>query len=164
MQAPPLLGPEEADPPLWTMPPSLGQLLDVIFTVLELLENEHDADGALRGVGIGDAAYTGRACVVGAVDEALDRLEPGDILVAAYTVPTYNSVLSMAGAVVVDNGGLLCHAAVIAREFGIPGVVGVGRATTEITNGSTIEVDPVAGTVRVVSPAPPDRLEVPTSP
>jgi pyruvate,water dikinase len=78
-------------------------------------------------------------------------MEPGDVLVARFTVPTFNTVLAMAGAVVVEHGGLLCHAAVIARELGIPGVVGAAAATTAIPDGATVEVDPVTGTVSVVS-------------
>ena len=106
----------------------------------------------LDGDGIGSAVYRGRACVAAEPGEALDRLEPGDVLVAFGTTPAYNMVLSIAGAVVVEEGGLFSHAAVIARELGLSAVIGAARAMTEIPDGSLVEVDPVAGRVRVIEP------------
>ena len=76
-------------------------------------------------------------------------LRPGDIVVAPYTAPTYNSVLAMAGAIVTEEGGPLCHAAVIARELGLPAVIGALGAM-DLPDGATIEVDPKAGAVRVL--------------
>ena len=61
-------------------------------------------------------------------------------------------MLATAGAVVVENGGLLCHAAVIAREYGIPGLVGVTGVTGQITDGALVRVDPVKGTIRELDP------------
>jgi rifampicin phosphotransferase len=84
-------------------------------------------------------------------EEALDALKPGDVLVVAGTTPAYNLVLSIAGAVVTADGGPMSHAAVIARELGIPAVIGARGALTEIPNGALVEVDPVAGRVRVLS-------------
>ncbi len=165
LDAPTTLGRVEDDPPLWTMPTNLRKFLDAIFTVLEMVENESpalqtklaaaQADLAhapkLTGTGVGDEPYVGKACVVHEADEAIANLEPGDILVAPYTVPTYNAVLSIAGAIVSDAGGLLCHAAVIAREYGIAAVVGTGQATSTIPDGATIRVDPTTGYVTVLS-------------
>ena len=153
LEAPATLGRIEDDPPLWTMPKNLRQFLDAIFTVVEMLENENQASetSQLSGVGIGTKTYVGRACVVLEADEAIANLEPGDVLVVPYTVPTYNAVLSIAGAVVSDSGGLLCHAAVIAREYGIPAVVGTGCGTSTIPDGATVEVNPVTGSVTVLS-------------
>jgi len=78
-------------------------------------------------------------------------MEPGDILVAAWTAPTYNTVLSIAGAVVTEEGGVLCHAAVMARELCIPAVIGAQGAMSTIPDGAVIEVDPLASRVSVVS-------------
>ena len=75
-----------------------------------------------------------------------ETVNPGDVIVARYTVPTFNSVLALAGAVVTEQGGLLCHAAVIARELGIAAVVGAS-CVLDIDDGSMIEVDPIAGVV-----------------
>ncbi len=170
--APPRLGPDEGEPPVDALPPHLSQLMKAILLVIDLLEYEADPSAAggagssgwqngsgstesvnlagLNGVGIGDEPYVGRACVVTEASEAIAQLEPGDILVAPYTVPTFNSVLAIAGAVVTDAGGLLCHAAVIAREYGIPAVVGAASATTTIPHGATISVDPVTATITII--------------
>ena len=65
-------------------------------------------------------------------------------------MPTFNSVLAMAGGVVTEGGGLLSHTAVIARELGIAAVIGVRGALSDIPDGAEIELDPVEGTVTVV--------------
>jgi pyruvate,water dikinase len=77
-------------------------------------------------------------------------MEPGDVLVVRFTTPAYNTVLAIAGAVVTTEGALLSHAAVMARELGIPAVIGAPGALDEIPDGSDVEVDPVSGTVRVL--------------
>lgn len=149
MEAPRVLGPEPMLPPVDVLPDSLARMMDVTLTVIEMIESTTDRED-LVGVGIGDDTYVGRARVVDDAIDALADFEPGDVLVAPFTVPTINSVLAMAGAVVVEEGGLLCHAAVIAREFGIPGVVGAAGATRSITDGAQIEVDAANGIVTVV--------------
>ena len=82
--------------------------------------------------------------------EALASVEPGDVIVAPYTAPTYNAVLAMAGALVTEQGGLLCHAAVIARELELPAVIGAADAMSRIPDGAKVEVDPAAGRVTVL--------------
>jgi pyruvate,water dikinase len=79
-----------------------------------------------------------------------ERIEPGDILVATMTTPAYNVVLPLLGAVVTDTGGMLCHAAIVAREFAIPAVVGVPTATTAIADGAPIRVNGQAGTITML--------------
>lgn len=105
----------------------------------------------LDGDGIGSSVYQGRACVAVDPAEALDRLEPGDVLVALGTTPAFNMALSIAGAVVVEEGGLLSHAAVIARELGLPAIIGAAGAMASIPDGAIVEVDPIAGRVRVLA-------------
>ena len=104
----------------------------------------------LCGTGIGREAYRGRARVAVRPEDALALMEPGDVLVATFTTPAYNTVLTVAGAVVVEEGGALCHAAVMARELDIPAVVGAAGAMSRIPDGALVEVDPVAGVVRVL--------------
>ena len=77
----------------------------------------------------------------------LDRVEPGDILVTQMTTPAYNATIASAAALVCDHGGSTSHAAIMAREFGIPALVGVRSATTILVDGETITVNPDAGTV-----------------
>ena len=76
--------------------------------------------------------------------EALDR---GDILVARHTDPGWIAVFSNASAIVVERGSLLSHSAIVARELGIPCVVGLKGATDWIADGETLRVDGATGTV-----------------
>lgn len=91
----------------------------------------------------------GQARVILSLDEA-DRLREGDILVTTTTAPPWTSLFAVAGAVVTDAGGVLCHCAVVAREYGIPAVVGTGYATQLIRDGQMLEVDGGTGQVRLV--------------
>ena len=70
---------------------------------------------------------------------------------APFTGPSYNSILPILGALVTDAGGTMCHAAIVAREFSLPAVVGATGATTRIPDGATVEVDPVTGHVHVLT-------------
>lgn len=105
----------------------------------------------LAGDGVGGGRYQGRACVATDSGDALARLEPGDVLVALGTTPAFNMALSIAGGVVVEEGGLLSHAAVIARELGLPAVIGAVGATAQVPDGALVEVDAAAGQVRVLA-------------
>jgi pyruvate,water dikinase len=67
------------------------------------------------------------------------------------TTPAYNAVLAVCGAVVTEEGGALAHAAVLARELGLPAVVGAAGALSAIEDGAQIAVDPLAGTVTLAS-------------
>ncbi len=70
-----------------------------------------------------------------------DHFNEGDILVTAMTRPDYTHLLNKAAAVITDGGGILCHAAIVAREIGIPTIVGTEIATQVFKNGDHIEVD-----------------------
>lgn len=143
---PPLtLGPDEPQPPLEVMPPVLAEAVATVQTALEHLGmSAAPTADPLVGVGIGKTPYTGRVCSADSADHAFEKLEPGDVLVVRATSPAFNAVLGIAGAVVTANGGALSHAAVLARELGIPALVGVAGAL-DIADGSTVTVDPVAG-------------------
>jgi pyruvate,water dikinase len=103
----------------------------------------------LTGTGVGTASYAGPAKVVRDASEALRRLEPGDVLVTGTTTPAFNTVLPMVGAFVVEHGGQFSHSAIMANELGKPAVVGVHAACELIRDGQEIEVDPVAGVIKV---------------
>src|SRR4051794_4862067 len=107
----------------------------------------------LGGGGVGAQIVRGGACGADSREHAIDRLQNGDVLVVPCTPPAYNAVLTLAGAIVTADGGPLSHAAVLARELGISAVVGARGALTEIPDGALIDVDPVAGEVRIVSEA-----------
>lgn len=118
-------------------PPVLGQPLPA----------EESVAGVLQGAGASPGVYRGRARVIRSLAEA-DRLRDGDVLVCGVTAPTWTPYFALAGAVVTDAGGALSHTAVVAREYGIPAVVGTRTATREIADGATIEVDGTEGVVR----------------
>lgn len=105
------------------------------------------------GVGIGTASYTGRACVAPNAEEALARLQAGDVLVTTLTTPSFEAVMPVAGAVVTEVGGLISHTAICCREYGIPAVVQVAGATTNIPDGALVTVDPSTGHVAIVHAA-----------
>jgi pyruvate,water dikinase len=147
LEPPAHLGRADGDPPVDVLPRHLALFTRIVLAVVATIE-AGPGRVELEGVGIGTEPYVGTARVVHDATEALSAMEPGDVVVAPYTAPTYNAVLAMAGAIVTEEGGLLCHAAVIARELGLPAVIGAAGAMA-IADGATVEVDPAAGTVRV---------------
>ena len=153
LDAPDVLGPPLAEPDLAPMPPAIRRVMGIIVTAVSLLDPDEDGAeprGQLSGLGIGAAPYRGVARVVHDASAALESLAPGEVLVTAWTAPSFNAVLGIAGAVVVQEGGLLCHAAVMARELGIPAVVGCADALTGIADGDVVEIDPTGGRVTVL--------------
>jgi len=106
-------------------------------------------DDELRGVSACGGRTTGRAAVLGDVSEA-GRLVAGDVLVTRQTDPGWGPVFFLIKGLVMERGGMLSHGAIIAREFGLPAVVGVGDATTRIPAGRTVMVDGDQGLVRLV--------------
>jgi pyruvate,water dikinase len=103
--------------------------------------------GTLAGAPASAGTVTGKARVV--LDPAGAHLEPGEILVAPSTDPGWTPLFMTAGALVMEMGGPISHGAVVAREYGIPAVVGVPDATVRIRTGDTVTVDGAAGTVVV---------------
>ena len=148
--APYYIGAEPAPPSFDSFPPAMSRLTAGFVTCMDLWWNPRKRS-RLAGSGVGAVAYTGTARVTASAEDAVARLRPGDVLVARYTTPAYNSALARAGAVVVEEGGPLCHAAIVARELGIPAVVGAVGAVSELVAGSMVAVDPVGGTVSMVS-------------
>ena len=94
----------------------------------------------LKGVAGSGGVITGRARVVRSLAEASD-IDEGDIVVCEMTLPPWVPLFSIAGAFVTDTGGVLSHCAIVAREFGLPAVVGTQIGSTAIRNGQTITVD-----------------------
>jgi pyruvate,water dikinase len=103
----------------------------------------------LRGNAGSPGKVSGTARIIRSLDEA-DRLHPGDILVTEFTAPPWTPLFATVAAVITDAGGILSHCAVVAREYGIPAVVGTGRATATIRDGQQVEVDGNAGLVRLL--------------
>ncbi|GAA3447054.1 rifamycin-inactivating phosphotransferase [Planomonospora venezuelensis] len=105
--------------------------------------------GALAGLAVSAGTVEGRARVV--MDMAQADLEAGDILVTAYTDPSWTPLFVTAAGLVTEVGGLMTHGAVIAREYGLPAVVGVEQATRLIRDGQRIRVDGTDGYVQILT-------------
>ena len=135
--------------PLEEMPATVRRLTMAMSAYVQL-RRRGPTGTPLEGVGIGREAARGRAVVAANADDAFDRLEPGDVLVTRLTTPAFNAVLTLCGALVVEDAGVLSHAAVMARELGLAAVVGVADATVDIPDGATVEVDPLTGRVTVL--------------
>lgn len=118
----------------------------------EALPEATPGAGPLRGVGIGHRVVTGRARVLERAEE-LATLRHGEILVCRITSPEWSVALGRVSAIVTDEGALLSHPAIIAREYGVTAVVGTSLATRAIATGDTVRVDPLEATVTVVRPA-----------
>lgn len=144
VEPPPELPPE--------LPPAVARVTKA-YRAYSMATTVSEGDG-LRGFGIGEAPYTGRARVAHRAEDAFAKLEPGDVLITAMTTPAFNGILPIAGALVVRDAGLMSHAAIMARELGIPAVLGVVDALEDIPDGALIEVDPVEGAVRVLEERP----------
>jgi pyruvate,water dikinase len=102
----------------------------------------------LSGIGVSPGRYTGRARVITSLDVDSD-LEPGEVIVAVTTDASWGPLFLAAGAVVVETGAAISHAAIVSRELGIPAAVSVAGATRRIREGATVTVDGNAGTVTV---------------
>lgn len=106
---------------------------------------EPAADGAMTGLGASPGKVTGRARVVS--DPADAALEPGEILVATTTDPGWTPLFMTAAGLVTETGSPMAHGPTVAREYGIPAVICVRNATTEIKTGQLITIDATSGTV-----------------
>jgi pyruvate,water dikinase len=152
--APPVIGgePGEPLPPEWLPPAAarleraLGAAVQEIFVAPQPRTETHK----VRGLGVSPGTYEGTARVIRGTSE-FGRIEPGDVLVTNSTTTAFNIVLPLLGAIVTDRGGLLSHAAIVAREYGIPGVVGSTDATRVLPDGARVCVDGSAGEVEVLS-------------
>ena len=143
MVPPPVLGTTPPEPPA---DDAFGRFVGKFFGMPPApAEHEDELRGAPGSVGV----VRGTARVIHSIAEA-GRLQPGDILVAQTTAPPWTPLFATVAGVVTDTGGALSHCAVVAREYGIPAVVGAAMASVIIRDGDTIEVDGAAGVVRII--------------
>jgi phosphohistidine swiveling domain-containing protein len=152
-EAPAFIGdPPQPPPDPSGLPPDIGRLMRATGIALDSLfgssEAEHEHD-MLRGLAASPGTYEGPARLVAGPSE-FDRIQQGDVLLTPATTEAFNILLPLLGAIVTDNGGLLSHSAIVAREYGIPGVVGTREATERITDGTLVRVDGTAGEVTVL--------------
>jgi pyruvate,water dikinase len=151
--APPRLGfPPSGPPPLEWMPASSRRAFAAVDAAVTALFAEPEARSepkVVRGIPASAGVVEGTARVVLRPDD-FPRIRPGDVLVARMTTEAYNGILPMLAAAVTDRGGLLSHTATVAREFGIPAVVGSRDATRLLPDGARVRVDGNRGEVRVL--------------
>ncbi len=113
-------------------------------TVLEQYHLKGDGEVLARGYAVGTKIATGKARYIPDVAH-LDAFRPGEVLVADTTTPDWEPVMKIAAAIVTNRGGRTCHAAIVARELGIPAVVGTDNATEAIPDGETVTVSCAGG-------------------
>jgi pyruvate,water dikinase len=153
--APPFLGPAPLPPP---PPEALPEAVRVgEAAIIAALGNVFDSpldqepEGeVVSGLPVSPGIYEGTARLIRSPTD-FHRLQQGDVLITKNTSAAFNVVLPVLGAIVTDRGGQLSHAAIIAREYGIPGVVSTRNASQAIPDGTRVRVDGGAGTVEVVS-------------
>ena len=145
----------------WTPPPALGVTPEAITDPMTIMlwgvttdrvrdwAGQEDGGTELNGAAASPGIVEGIARVVRSVSDLADVLD-GEILVCGSTSPAWAPIFTKIKATVTDVGGVMSHAAIVCREYGLPAVVGTGRATTQIRTGQTIRVNGTAGVVTLV--------------
>jgi pyruvate,water dikinase len=144
--APNALGPVPAS----ITDPMVIMLWGVTTATIHSWLSQADNPNELRGFGASPGVIEGEARVIYTVDE-ISRLKQGDILVCAVTAPSWAPIFGKIGAAVSDIGGTMSHAAIVAREYGLPAVVGTGDGTKRIKDGQRIRVDGSSGRVTILA-------------
>ena len=117
--------------------------------VQQWLSDDEDDDGAIKGMAASPGIAEGRARVIVHADE-LGLVQEGEILVATITAPSWGPVFGKIRATVTDIGGMMSHAAIVCREYGLPAVTGTGNGSASITTGQLIRVDGNSGRVEIL--------------
>jgi pyruvate,water dikinase len=143
----------------WTPPPALGSVPEVIndptvqllwgVTSDRLRAWASGGEGEVSGYAASPGVVEGPARVVRSIDE-IGTVQAGEVLVCSVTAPSWGPVFPKIAAAVSDIGGMMSHAAIVAREYGLPAVVGTGNATSAIKTGDRLRVDGDNGTVTIL--------------
>jgi len=128
------------------VPFKFGPINLSIFEAQKLLEDEL---GNLKGIAVSPGKVTAPATVIFSPGN-FQKMQPGTILVCPTTTPAWTPLFAQARGLVTEIGGILTHGSIVAREYGIPAVMGVGKATQKISDGQKITVDGNTGVVRIV--------------
>ncbi len=136
-----------ATPPPVLPPKSKWMGLDL--NLLVAAEDAEQTGDTIQGAGTSPGRVTGVARVLRGPED-FDQMQPGDILVAKITTPAWTPLFARAVAIVTDIGGQLSHGSIVAREYGIPAVMGTGVATKRIESGQRVTVDGSTGIVKLL--------------
>ncbi len=148
----------------WTPPPALGVTPEAITDPMTIMlwgvttervrewARQQEGGVTLNGAAASPGRVEGPARVVRSMEE-IGNVREGEILVCGSTSPAWAPIFSKITATVTDVGGVMSHAAIVCREYGLPAVVGTGRATSAIRTGQTIQVDGTAGVVTLLDGA-----------
>lgn len=150
-QGPSSYGTPPPAPDFSTLPPAARLVHETMVWIIDRIlpaaaTGRRQTGSVIDGIPASGGRYSGPARVV-LYETDLSRVQPGDVLVCPATSPAWSIVFPTIGALVTDTGGILSHAAIIAREFAIPTVVATGNATELFVDGQTITVDGDAGRV-----------------
>lgn len=126
--------------------PEKGRVMGIKVDAFMPVGAEEQLGNRLKGVAASPGQVTDTACVLLGPDD-FDQMRAGAILVAEVTTPAWTPLFAMASGVVTDIGGPLSHGSIVAREYGIPAVLGTGVATRRIRSGQQVTVDGTAGEV-----------------
>ena len=130
--------------PPGTVPEEASQIKGIAFKETQIKNDE--ASDTMRGFPVSSGRVTAPASVIlGSTD--FDKMAPGSILVSPLTTPAWTQLFAHAAGLVTDMGSILAHGSIVAREYGIPAVLGVGNGTVRIKHGQTLTIDGDAGTV-----------------
>ncbi|MCC0078981.1 MAG: hypothetical protein H6899_03285 [Rhodobacter sp.] len=137
------------NPPEVITEPFTIMLWGITSDAIDRWVNAGDDDGALKGMAGSPGVVEGVARVLRSPDQ-LSELQKGEILVTPVTAPSWAPVFGKIGAAVTDIGGMMSHAAIVCREYGLPAVTGTGNASSRIKTGMRLRVDGNAGTVTIL--------------
>ena len=132
--------------PPGTLPTEASQIDGIAFKETQILNA--DDSNLLKGFPVSSGSVTARASVINNASE-FDKMEPGTILVSPLTTPAWTQLFSHAVGLVTDVGSILAHGSIVAREYGIPAVLGVGNGTKRIEHGQVIFIDGDKGIVEL---------------
>jgi len=151
--APAFLGAEPKGPPPSEWLPKKAQAnaraMDTVIREIFNVPVQKARPRSVAGLPVHPGVYEGPARIINGPED-FNRLQQGDVLITRNTGPAFNVVLPILGAIVTDRGGQLSHAAIVAREYGIPAVVGTREATTMFADGARVRVNGDTGVVELV--------------
>jgi len=156
------IGPPPVEPPYDVFPKAVARALRAILEQVAQMNGarlRESTDDTVAGLPGGPGVAEGPARIVRSLDE-FEKVQAGDVIVCPFTNPAWTVLFPRAAALVADSGGPLSHAAIVAREYGLPSVVGTGDATRRLVDGQPVRVDGNAGTVTILTRAEPEAVHV----